>query len=139
MWESGAKKLTFKQLLKIAEIYKRPVALFYLKEPPKGFKALNDYRKLANTESSNISPQLNYEIRRSYYRRQVALELSEELEEYQKIFDTSIRFTDDPEIVGKDIRTLLNIESTQQIKWQDDNQAFNGWRKAIESLGILVF
>lgn len=139
MWESGAKKLTFKQLLKIAEIYKRPVALFYLKEPPKGFKPLNDYRKIPNTESSNISPQLNYEIRKAYYRRQVALELFEELEEYQQTVPMNIRITDNAEIVGKDIRTFLNIESTQQIKWKDDNQAFNGWRKAIESLGVLVF
>lgn len=139
MWESGAKKLTFKQLLKIAEIYKRPVALFYLKEPPKDFKPLNDYRKIPNTESSNISPQLNYQIRKAYYRRQVALELFEELEEYRQTVLMNIRITDNTEIVGKDIRTLLNIESTQQIKWKDDNQAFNGWRKAIESLGVLVF
>ncbi len=139
MWESGAKKLTFKQLLKIAEIYKRPVALFYLKEPPKGFKPLNDYRKISNTESSNISPQLNYEIRKAYYRRQVALELFEELEEYRQTDLRNIRITDNAEMVGKDIRSLLSIESTQQIKWKDDNQAFNGWRKAIESLGVLVF
>lgn len=138
LWESGDKKLSFKQLLRIAEIYKRPIPLFYLKEPPEDFQSLNDYRKLPNTELP-ISPQLNYEIRKAHYRRQVALELLEGSAEHLQVLKSDIQVTDDPEAVGIKIRSKLCIEYTEQIKWKEDNEAFNSWRNAIESLGILVF
>ena len=36
-WESGAANPSIAQLRKLGEIYKRPLAVFFLSQPPKGF------------------------------------------------------------------------------------------------------
>lgn len=138
-WESGDKAPTFKQLLTIAKTYKRPVPLFYMTEPPKNFKPLHDYRRLPGIAPVNESPQLNYEIRRAYYRRQVALDLFEELGESIPKFTRKITLSDNPEDTGARLREWLGIDNTRQTRWKTDNEAFNGWRQTIEALGILVF
>ena len=138
LWENGEKAPTFKQLIKVAKKYKRPVALFYLEEPPKDFKPLNDYRRLPGTPPVSESPQLNYEIRRAHYRRQVALELFEELDEKPYKLTKKISVKDNPEEIGVKIREWLDINTGTQEKWRQDYTAFNGWRQAIEHIGIMV-
>ena len=36
-WESGQARPSIPQLRKLAKLYKRPIAVFYLPEPPQGF------------------------------------------------------------------------------------------------------
>src|SRR5476649_1601377 len=68
-WETGVSLPTFNQLLAISEAYKRPVSLFYLEKPPKGFMTLRDYRRLPDTVNPlSESPQLSLEIRKAYSR-----------------------------------------------------------------------
>lgn len=43
-WESGEARPTFAQLIKLAQVYKRPVAVFYLPTPPKNVAVLHDFR-----------------------------------------------------------------------------------------------
>jgi transcriptional regulator with XRE-family HTH domain len=45
-FEQGAEAPTFAKLLDIADLYKRPVSLFYLKAPPKGWQPIQDFRRL---------------------------------------------------------------------------------------------
>lgn len=138
-WETGEKLPTFKQLIKISEVYKRPVPLFYLDKPPKEFKPLRDYRRLSSSLTLSQSPQLNFEIRKAYHRRQVALELIEEMQDKLDTISASIKIEDNTEIISKEIRTWLGIDNTEQTRWKNDREAFNGWRTALEDKGILVF
>ena len=46
-WERGELRPTMNQLRKLANTYKRPIAVFYLPEPPTEFQALRDFRVLA--------------------------------------------------------------------------------------------
>lgn len=139
LWESGDKKPTFKQLINISKTYKRPISIFYLEKPPKDFRPLRDYRKISGVSLLTQSSQLNYEIRKAYYRRQVALDLLEELKEKPQDIEESINLSDNREDIGKKIRAILNIDKDTQINWKNDSDAFNSWRESIESLGILVF
>ena len=41
--ESGDETPTFAKLLHLADLYKRPVSLFYLKTPPKGWQPIQDF------------------------------------------------------------------------------------------------
>ncbi len=49
-WESGkgrpTVRPTVKQLRKLGNAYKRPIAVFYLPEPPKDFQPMKDFRRL---------------------------------------------------------------------------------------------
>lgn len=139
-WESGAAQPTFKQLMTIANTYKRPITLFYLSEPPADFMPLQDYRRLPGVIPSLVeSPQLNIEIRKAHYRRQVALELVQLLGESFPQLQYQATLRGNPEQIGQEVRDLLGISLTEQIGWRDNYKALNGWRRALERLGVLVF
>jgi Zn-dependent peptidase ImmA (M78 family)/DNA-binding XRE family transcriptional regulator len=139
VWERGEENPTLAQLRNLGRVYKRPIAVFYLPEPPgPGPKMLTDYRRVWGTEARVISPQLRGEIETAYSCRDLALELLE-LEG-----DTPIRFRfaatlqDDPEEVARRLRRVLGIALETQRAWGDRYAGFNAWRDAIERSGALV-
>ncbi|MFW9889824.1 MAG: ImmA/IrrE family metallo-endopeptidase [Candidatus Thorarchaeota archaeon] len=135
--ENGKDRLSFAQLRQAASIYKRPTATFYLKEPPSGLKIPTFRRSPANSENP-LSPELRLEIRKFHQKRKAAIELID----YGPSVDWShvgtISLTDNPEVLGEDIRSLLGI-SDEFPKGYNMRQAFNHWRFAIEKTGTLVF
>jgi transcriptional regulator with XRE-family HTH domain len=79
-WEFGEDRPTINQLRKMTEVYKRPLAVFFLPEPPKGFQVMKDFRRMPGTIAGLYSPQLLLEIRRAQERRQLALDLLAEID-----------------------------------------------------------
>lgn len=138
-WERGDSKPSVVQLRKIGEACKRPLAVFYLSAKPKDFQPLKEYRRLHGSAEFRDTVALNLEIRQAEYRRQVALELSEELGEPSVKFPLHTKIGDDQEAVGLRIRQMLGIDFAQQQRWRDTNEALNRWRTAVERLGVLVF
>lgn len=137
-WESGLDRPSISQLRALAKIYKRPLAVFYLPAPPKDFDALHDYRRIFGIREEE-SPQLAYEIRKAYAKREIALELANNLEIPVPDFSQQIDLRDDPEEIGTTIRQLLNVDLDQQEHWATPYDALRIWKESIESLGILVF
>ncbi len=138
-WESGAERPTFAQLRKLSEIYKRPLAIFYLKEPPRGFQPMHDFRRAADTELGTNSPELTMEIRKAHDRREWALELIEEIEEQPSQIETVITFGQDPEAAAEAVRAFLGVSLEQQSAWHAEYDALKQWRLLIENAGILTF
>ena len=138
-WETGKSTLSVSQLRKLAKVYKRPIAVFYLPEPPITFDALRDYRIIYGTQAKELSPNLRLEIRKAQYRREVALEISELLGEQIKPFNDKASIDDDPDNLSEYIRGLLDISIEDQSKWKDSYEAFNSWKNAVEIMDIIVF
>jgi Zn-dependent peptidase ImmA (M78 family)/DNA-binding XRE family transcriptional regulator len=138
-WEKGEKHPTVKQLRKLGQVYKRPLAVFYLPEKPLDFQPLHDFRRIDGLLSVKNTAQLNFEIRRAVFRRQAALDLLEDLNEKPPALHPDINIPDDPETVGFKIRGLLGLSFEEQLQWSTEYQAFNWWRAAIENNGVLVF
>jgi Zn-dependent peptidase ImmA (M78 family)/DNA-binding XRE family transcriptional regulator len=138
-WEKGEKRPTVKQLRKLGQIYKRPLAVFYLQEKPLDFQPLRDFRQISGLSSFRNIAQLNFEIRRAAFRRQAALNLLDDLNDKPPDFQPKINISDDSEAVGFKIRDIMGISLEEQSEWSTDYQAFNWWRAAIERNGILVF
>ena len=130
---------TVNQLKRMAERYKRPLSVFYLPAPPNDFQPLRDFRRLPGTVDHRFSAQLAYEVRAAYERRQIAIEVTQTLDQEPVLFGITARQTDDPEQVGRRIRERLGVSVEQQGRWRDPNNAFRGWREAIEQAGVLVF
>lgn len=63
LWKSGDDYPTIPQLRKLAKIYRRPLAVFYLPHPPKETNSLHDFRKTGPTHSPEYSPALRFLIR----------------------------------------------------------------------------
>ena len=49
-WEAGTATPTIVQLRKAAEVYKRPLGVFFLSQPPADFDAMRDFRRHPETE-----------------------------------------------------------------------------------------
>lgn len=139
-WERGESRPTIKQLRKLESIYKRPIAVFYLPEPPIGFQPLRDFRRLPGTVVTTESPELCLQIRRAQDRRELALELYEVVEaEPPPAIALTATPADDPEDLAMRIRDLLGVRYDDQVRWPAGYEAFNQWRAALENVGVLVF
>ena len=141
-WEEGTEQPTIKQLRTLGEIYRRPLAVFFLPEPPRDFQVQNlkDFRRLAQGVAGGFSPALRFEIRRGLFRREVALELFQNIGTTPPPFQLLADLTEDPEVVGARLRGALGITIDRQRQWQAQGyDAFNEVRDAVEALGALVF
>ena len=137
-WENGELAPTIKQLRKLGRIYKRPLAVFYLPEPPKDFQPMSDYRRFAGTYRAPVSVDLKYQIRLSQERREIALQLHEELG-YEFLKYPTVSLDDNPEMVAKSIREIFDITIQSQTRCATDYEALWMWRDAVEKQDILVF
>jgi len=134
--ENGEETPTFAKLLDIAELYKRPVSLFYLKAPPKGWQPIQDFRRLPGVDDG-FSPQLTYAIRQAHERREIALTVRDELGQEVQPFDVKATLKSDVEKLGQQIREYLGVTEAKQQRF--GRKAFDGWRLAIEAKDVLVF
>lgn len=138
-YEEGSAKPTVNQLRALSKAYKRPLAFFYLPHPPPRNAHLRDFRRAPQEPEESESPALRYEIRRARYRRQVSLELYEDLGEEPPRFNVRATFADDAETVATRLRQLLGITREEQREFQDKYAALGRWRNAIEQAGVMVF
>lgn len=139
LWEQGKSAPTVRQLSLLANKYKRPLSVFYLPEPPTDFQALKDFRRFPGVIAGVYSPELIYEIRSAHERREIALELYEELKEPIPTFVLKADRRRNPEVLGMQIREYLGVTFNEQRAWRDARTAYNIWRNRIEAAGILVF
>lgn len=130
---------TLGQLRDLAAKYHFPLAVFYLPAPPKDFAPLRDFRRLANAEEEPISANLAYHIRSAYERRELALELFEEINSEPQRFTLKATIRDDPEKVGRAIREFLKVDDDGQKQAAQQDRAFDFWRRRLEEIDILVF
>jgi Zn-dependent peptidase ImmA (M78 family)/DNA-binding XRE family transcriptional regulator len=138
-WERGEDSPTINQLRTMAQVYKRPLSVFYLQEVPAHFQVMKDFRRLPEIVAVRYSPPLLLEIRTAQERRQLALELFQETGETPPEFAPTASTDDDPEDVGLIIRKALSLSYVEQTSWREPRAAFNAWRSRVEELGILVF
>lgn len=142
-WEDPAsdEAPSIPQLRKLAALFKRPLAVFYLREAPPRFEVMRDLRRLPGTGARHYSPAVQLEIRLANERRELALELAADLEQPVPEFTLGATEKEDAEEVGKRIRTALGVTADLHLRWRDNNgrAGFNAWRYRIENLGVLVF
>ena len=142
LWEEGETRPTIKQLFKLSSVYKRPATTFYLSEVPQKptLEYRGDYRRLPGIAEEKQSPDLIFALRRAEYRRRIAIELYEELDLKIPTVPFLLNSGDDVEEGANRVRAFLNVPDEVQVKqWRRANEAFNGWREALENVGVLVF
>lgn len=139
-WEEGVDYPSINQAIKMARVYHRPLSSFYLDEPPQDSSiAMTDFRRLNNKAAQTLSFNFLLEKRLAENRREVILDLTETDDDGVFEFGGKISINDSYTQVAEWIRTILDISWSEQSRWVNANDAFNGWRTALESLNILVF
>jgi Zn-dependent peptidase ImmA (M78 family) len=137
-WEDGDTQPTIVQLRNLARVYKRPIAIFYLSARPADFQPMRDFRRLPGLVAGIERPELRFEIRRAHARREIALELYEEVEGPFPEFPVEGSLRDDPDHLGGTLREALGVPLPEQLAWRNPHEALRGWRTACEEAGVLV-
>jgi Zn-dependent peptidase ImmA (M78 family)/DNA-binding XRE family transcriptional regulator len=138
-WEAGDGAPTVSQLRNLAGKYHFPLAVFYLPKPPTDFLPLRDFRRLPNANDRTISAELALHIRDAHQRRELALELHDDLGEPVRPFPLRATLDDSPEAVGEEVRKFFGLTDADQRKAARELRAFDFWRRKLEGKDILVF
>jgi Zn-dependent peptidase ImmA (M78 family) len=140
-WESEDNDAlpTIAQLRKLGEVYKRPIAVFFLAEPPQGFAPQREFRRLAGILPGKESPELLLALRWAVFRREAAMELHRLLDEPPQRIRAALHPNMEAEQAGQQIRELLGIAWRTQTDWASAYEALNAWRSAMEARSVLVF
>lgn len=129
------------QLRRLAAAYKRPLAVFYLDEPPLDFQPVRDYRRLGDRSAADdVSLALRVELSRVIDMQEMAAALLAEDpdEEIHPEFPVRGNARSNPEELAARLRQALRTTIARQEQWTDSFTALREWRSAAESLGVLV-
>lgn len=137
--EAGEAQLTYVQLRKAAEVYKRAMAAFFLATPPAKKQPPTDFRLQPSVTSQPLSPALNFELRKAWQHREDALELANQVGQAFSSFEASASLDQAPDDVAQMVRKLLNIGIDDQLRWRNSRTALSAWKSAVESQSVLVF
>ena len=141
-WEIGKTTPSLAQLEKLAyNIYKRPLAVFFLPRPPKESTAKQDFRTLPDKEISNLSPELRLIVRRAKYNQFVLKEINKGKNPLSKPLHKEFKFrlSNNPTKTANNIREYLGINRRLQANFKNSEFAFNYFRNLIENNGIFIF
>lgn len=141
-WEDGETAPTYVQLERLAyEVYKRPIAVFFLPEPPVDLDPQNEFRTLPEEQIRSLSAQVRLAIREGLARRLSLEELCAGRNPTESpIFrEFVVAPGDDPAPAALTAREILGIDLEEQIRWRSAREALDKWRNAVERAGIFVF
>ena len=138
-WERGDLKPTVRQTQDLAKFYHWPFGVFFLPEHPTLPPLAAEYRRLPGVRPGVESPEFRLALRVMSQRREVALELSEELGARVEDFSFTAHLSESTAAVGARLREALGITADEQRGWTSDWQAWRRWREAVETAGVLVF
>jgi Zn-dependent peptidase ImmA (M78 family) len=138
-WENGHESPSLGELRKLGEVYKRPIAVFFLAEPPRKFDAQREFRRLSGILPGAASPELLQALRWALFRRDAAIELYRLTGEEPPRLEAKLHPQMDREDAGRKIRALLGVTWQDQLQWSTPHEALRAWRTAIEETGVLVF
>jgi len=146
-WEDGTKSPTWKDLRNLAKKYKRPPVYYIMtKAPEEETEDIIEFRSPERIEEYSVD--LNLEIRRIKFRRNIYINLNTERDYKLPEFSKSIKNSTDIKSLSKEIRKFLDIPFETQKEWIENNNGVKKydhsfflyqWKEVFASLGILVF
>ena len=139
-WESGAAAPTYVQLEKLADKYKRPVALFFFPEPPQEPDFVEQLA-LRSSEIEELDSGIRILLRQARARQLSLMELNMGVNPAEtKIFrDLHPQINDSVTELAQQTRSYLGISVETQAGWSSTKEALENWREQIEEKGIFVF
>jgi Zn-dependent peptidase ImmA (M78 family) len=136
--EAGEAEPTYPFLNELADLYKRPLAIFFASKPPVKRNKPSDFRLQLDATSHGISPQLNIAIRKAWLMRENFLELSSYDDQPISPFALTATMAEDPEELGPKLRKLFGVSIATQLGWRAEKSGYDEWKKAIENQNVLV-
>jgi Zn-dependent peptidase ImmA (M78 family)/transcriptional regulator with XRE-family HTH domain len=142
-WESvdGAAP-TYAQLETLAyKVLKRPLAVFFLPEPPQEVSPKQEFRTLPEAELQALHVDTHMQVRKAHAFQLTLRELFDggESAERQRLLRARLNVQGSVVRQVSVVRESLGVSLADQIAWRSDDVALKRWREAVEGLGIFVF
>ena len=141
-WESGDSFPSYAQLEKLAyQIYKRPLAVFFLPSPPEEISPAKEFRTLPDADLHSLAPDTHMHIRRAHAYRLALYELFANSNPSQRCAWKDFQLSQNISISkqSEKLRNYLDVDLQAQVSWRTSDNALKQWRAAIESVGIFIF
>jgi Zn-dependent peptidase ImmA (M78 family) len=137
-WESGEKDPRLAQIKILATYYKRPLAAFFLPEPPQEPPLPKDFRTLPSEDALPLSDKTRLALRRARRLQSLAIQLGEERPRDITEGIGRARLSDDPEDLAVGVRERFRITLRTRTTWKKASDAFNQWKARVEDQGAMV-
>lgn len=141
-WESGEAGPTYAQLERLAyEIYKRPLAIFFLPEPPDEPKPRTEFRSLPDADLSTLQRHTVLLIRKGHAFQTALDELYQGRNPVDRPLTRELHLSAAQPMSpqAQRVRELLGVSLDQVREAATDDDALKLWRRAIEARGVFVF
>jgi Zn-dependent peptidase ImmA (M78 family) len=137
-WERTDEKPNLTSFKNLANILKRPSAVFLLSDPPKLAPPIVEFRHPPNIGRSVLNPTERRYLREvTRLQRTVAWILSELGQTPMSI--PKVEIGSDVEGAARAVRERLKVPVSEQLRWQSSSAALKEWRDIVEESGVLVF
>ena len=137
--EQGAKEPTRPQLLKMADIYRRPLLTFYLTQPPEKASRGADFRTLHGNVRTEEEALMDALLRDVQARQSMVRSLLEEEDESETLpFIGAHRIEDGQVVVLSALRRLLLLDIEEYRNKTTVESAFTLLRQSAEDAGLFV-
>lgn len=138
-WETGTKTVSFAQLEALANLYKRPLAAFFLKNIPDEESLPKDFRRLPSVKIGEFSPELRYAMRSARLLQKIAFGLQKNIDEIKHFKYDRIDYREtNPAELAKKIRNDFNLSFKQQVEAESETTFFKWLRSKIEEFGVIT-
>lgn len=141
-WESGTAWPTYNQLENLADnAYRRPVALFFLPQPPDEPTPQQEFRTLPEFDIDALSADTRMAVREGLAYQESLRELTGAVNPaIRKVLgDMRVRLTDDVAATAERLRDYLGVSLDEQKSWRRSDYAMANWRSRVEDAGVFVF
>jgi len=140
-WEAGERFPTYNQLEALAErVYHRPVALFFLPNPPDEPPPVSDFRTLPDIEKESLEADTLLALREARALQESARDLAEGANPAErKVWRDLHGLASDPLTLAAQVRDYLGVDLDTQAAWRSSREAMGEWRDRIEAAGVFVF
>ncbi len=137
-WLKGTKQPTISQLESLASVLKRPLASFFLADPPKEVPLPKDYRMLPERDGT-FDNKTVLAIRRARRLQRLSKEMAHNLHTGLASSVPSAHLSDDLKGVVKKFTGLLGLTTSVRGGWKSPYEAFRFFRNRIEQWNVIVF
>jgi Zn-dependent peptidase ImmA (M78 family) len=137
-WESGLTQPTFNEIKALSGLYKRPLAVFFLSEPPDENTTLPDFRTHGSKTTSEIAPETRMAIRRAKKIQEYASTLYAETGRENKFKFKKYSVRDNPDRLARFIREEIGVTFEMQFSNIKYDTFFEYLREKLELTGVIT-
>lgn len=141
-WEAGEASPTYAQLERLAyTIYKRPLAIFFMDEPPVEQNLKTEFRTYLSHGANRLNKDTYLAVRDAKAKQLYLAEFSDSTvqNEWLRKIGDGIQSQQSMTKIAREARDFLGISEQQIARTQKTEESLGIWRDAVEKAGIYVF